>query len=64
MSKAGKRILKSVRKARAFAAGETSKGVEVPVKEKTFNRLKKRGRRSLSIEQINRIAARGWAGKR
>jgi putative transcriptional regulator len=33
MSKAGKRILASVRKARAFARGETSKGfaVHVPV---------------------------------
>lgn len=29
-----------------------------------FNFLKKKKRPSLSIEQMNRIAARGWAGKR
>ena len=30
----------------------------------TFGSLKRRGRPSLSIEEINKIAARGWAGKR
>jgi AbrB family looped-hinge helix DNA binding protein len=29
-----------------------------------FGLLKKKGGPSLSIEDINRIAARGWAGKR
>ncbi len=29
-----------------------------------FDFLKKKGRPSLSIEQINDIAARGWAGKK
>lgn len=29
-----------------------------------FNFLKKKKGRPLSIEQMNRIAARGWAGKR
>ncbi len=29
-----------------------------------FNLLKRKGGRSLSIEDINRIAARGWAGRR
>jgi AbrB family looped-hinge helix DNA binding protein len=29
-----------------------------------FGFLKKKGGPSLSIEEINRIAARGWAGKR
>ncbi len=29
-----------------------------------FNILKRETTRSLSIEQINRIAARGWAGRR
>jgi AbrB family looped-hinge helix DNA binding protein len=29
-----------------------------------FGMLKKKGRPSLSIEEINRIAAEGWAGKR
>jgi AbrB family looped-hinge helix DNA binding protein len=29
-----------------------------------FGILKKKGGPSLSIEEINRIAARGWAGKR
>jgi hypothetical protein len=29
-----------------------------------FDFLKKKGRPSLSIEQINEIAARGWAGKK
>jgi AbrB family looped-hinge helix DNA binding protein len=29
-----------------------------------FGLLKKKGGPSLSIEEINRIAARGWAGKR
>jgi AbrB family looped-hinge helix DNA binding protein len=29
-----------------------------------FGMLKKEGRRSLSIEEINRFAADGWAGKR
>lgn len=29
-----------------------------------FDCLKKPGRRSLSIEQMNRITERGWAGKR
>jgi len=28
-----------------------------------FDCLKKPGRRPLSVEQMNRIAARGWAGK-
>jgi hypothetical protein len=29
-----------------------------------FGFLKKKGGPSLSIEEMNRIAARGWAGKR
>jgi AbrB family looped-hinge helix DNA binding protein len=29
-----------------------------------FNLLKREGGRSLSIEEMNRITARGWAGKR
>ena len=29
-----------------------------------FGFLKRKGRPSLSIEEINEIAARGWAGKR
>jgi AbrB family looped-hinge helix DNA binding protein len=29
-----------------------------------FNLLKRKGGPSLSIEEINKIAARGWAGKR
>ena len=29
-----------------------------------FNLLKKGKRRSLTLEQMNKIAARGWAGKR
>jgi AbrB family looped-hinge helix DNA binding protein len=29
-----------------------------------FGFLKKKGRKPLSIEEINRIAADGWAGKR
>lgn len=29
-----------------------------------FNVLKRKGGRSLSVEEINEIAARGWAGKR
>ena len=29
-----------------------------------FNFLRKKGRPSLSIEEMNRIAARGWARKR
>lgn len=29
-----------------------------------FNLLKRKGGPSLSIEKINKIAARGWAGKR
>jgi AbrB family looped-hinge helix DNA binding protein len=29
-----------------------------------FNLLKKKGGPSLSIKEINKIAARGWAGKR
>ena len=29
-----------------------------------FNIMKRDGARSLSIEEMNRIAARGWAGKR
>jgi bifunctional DNA-binding transcriptional regulator/antitoxin component of YhaV-PrlF toxin-antitoxin module len=29
-----------------------------------FNFLKKKKGRSLSLEEINRVAARGWAGKR
>ncbi len=29
-----------------------------------FGLLKKKGRPALSIEEINEIAARGWAGKR
>lgn len=29
-----------------------------------FGTLKQHGRPSLSIEEMNRIAARGWAGKR
>ena len=29
-----------------------------------FDFLKKKDRLSLSIEEINKIAARGWAGKR
>lgn len=34
MSKAGSRIIASVRKARAFARGETAKGFAVPVPDK------------------------------
>ncbi len=30
----------------------------------TFNILKRRKGRSLSVDQINEIAARGWAGKK
>lgn len=30
----------------------------------TFGILKRQGRPSLSIEEMNKIAARGWAGKR
>jgi len=30
----------------------------------TFGILKQQGRPSLSIEEMNKIAARGWAGKR
>lgn len=29
-----------------------------------FDLLKRENRRSLSIEEINKVAARGWAGKR
>jgi bifunctional DNA-binding transcriptional regulator/antitoxin component of YhaV-PrlF toxin-antitoxin module len=29
-----------------------------------FGVLKRAGRRSLSVEEMNKIAARGWAGKR
>jgi bifunctional DNA-binding transcriptional regulator/antitoxin component of YhaV-PrlF toxin-antitoxin module len=29
-----------------------------------FNFLKRANRRSLSIEEMNEVAARGWAGKR
>lgn len=29
-----------------------------------FNLLKRKGQRRLSVEQINEIAAAGWAGKR
>jgi AbrB family looped-hinge helix DNA binding protein len=29
-----------------------------------FGVLKRRGRQSLSIDEMNRITARGWAGKR
>ncbi|HLG80333.1 MAG TPA: AbrB/MazE/SpoVT family DNA-binding domain-containing protein [Bradyrhizobium sp.] len=31
---------------------------------RVFNLLKKKGRPALSIEEINDIAARGWAGKK
>lgn len=30
----------------------------------TFGILKRKGRPALSIEEMNKIAARGWAGKR
>lgn len=30
----------------------------------TFGMLKRQGRPSLSVEEMNKIAARGWAGKR
>jgi AbrB family looped-hinge helix DNA binding protein len=40
------------------AAGQRGKISDV------FNLLKRKKGRSLSIEQMNKVAARGWAGKR
>ncbi|TAL01550.1 MAG: hypothetical protein EPO08_09840 [Rhodospirillaceae bacterium] len=63
MTKEGKRILKSVRKARVFAS-ETAKAVPTGKISDVFGCLKKPGRRALSAEQMSRVAERGWAGKK
>jgi hypothetical protein len=67
VSKAGKRILKSVQKARDAVRKSTATTPGTPPTGKisdAFGTLKRPGQRRISIEEMNDIIAKAWAGKR
>jgi hypothetical protein len=67
LSNAGKRILKSVRNVRATVRKSSTAN---PRKQPTgkisdaFGTLKRPGQRRISIEEMNEVIAKAWAGKR